>query len=78
VDDDGICPCNCRDADVNEFGACYGALYVSEDWVAGRVPQRSLPERRPERFVEHGDAAEARESVGSTVPGRLKLSYPVW
>ena len=27
---DVICPCNYRDADVVEFGACYCALYVSE------------------------------------------------
>jgi len=75
---DVICPCNYRDADVAEFGACYCALYVSEDWIAGRVPQRSIPERRPERFVDHGYSAEAPSASGTTVKGELKLPYPVW
>ena len=75
---DVVCPCYYRDADVTEFGACYCALYVSDDWIAGRVPQRSIPERRPERFTDHGYSAETA-AAGATAPkGELKLSYPVW
>jgi ferredoxin-thioredoxin reductase catalytic chain len=75
---DVICPCNYRDADVTEFGACYCALYVSEDWLAGRVPQGSIPERRPERFVDGGYSAGGSPAGGATVKGELKLPYPVW
>ena len=30
-DADIICPCEYRDADVNEFGMCYCCLYVSKE-----------------------------------------------
>jgi ferredoxin-thioredoxin reductase catalytic subunit/rubredoxin len=75
---DVICPCNYRDADVVEFGACYCALYVSEAWITGQVPQRSIPERRPAKFVDEGYSAPAREGDGATLEGGLKLPYPVW
>ena len=32
---DIICPCDYRDADVAEFGACYCALYVSDAIARG-------------------------------------------
>jgi len=51
---DLICPCDYRDADLNEYGACYCALYVTEDWIAGRKPHKSIPERRPEKFMTEG------------------------
>lgn len=75
---DVICPCNYRDADVDEFGACYCALYVSDDWIAGKVKQQSIPERRPDKFVREGYSAEPRPAGGGTVQGELKLPYPVW
>jgi ferredoxin-thioredoxin reductase catalytic chain len=44
---DIICPCDYRDADLNEHGACYCALYVSQEIVAGRAEAHAIPERRP-------------------------------
>ncbi len=44
---DVICPCDYRDADLNEYGACYCALYVSKDVAAGKAEARAIPERRP-------------------------------
>lgn len=44
---DVICPCDYRDADLGEYGACYCALYVSKDVVAGKTEARAIPERRP-------------------------------
>jgi ferredoxin-thioredoxin reductase catalytic subunit/glutaredoxin len=46
-DKDIICPCVYRQADVEEFGACYCQLYVSHDWNEGVVPRPLVPERRP-------------------------------
>ena len=34
---DIICPCDYRDADVTEFGACYCALYVSKAVLKGET-----------------------------------------
>ena len=44
---DVICPCDYRDADLGEYGACYCALYVSKDVVAGKREAGAIPERRP-------------------------------
>ncbi|MBN1785639.1 MAG: ferredoxin:thioredoxin reductase [Candidatus Methanofastidiosa archaeon] len=45
-DKDIICPCDYRDPDVEEYGACYCALYVSKDVRDKRLPVGSIPERR--------------------------------
>jgi len=47
LDKDIICPCEYRDPDVEEFGACYCGLYVSKDVFEGRKPFAPIPERRP-------------------------------
>ncbi len=47
ADRDIICPCDYRDPDVEEFGACYCCLYMDEaTHESGEV--RSIPERRPQ------------------------------
>lgn len=52
LDRDIFCPCEYREPDVAEFGACYCGLYVSEDWNAGRIPHETVPERRdPEKLL---------------------------
>ncbi len=73
ADLDIICPCYYRDPDLTDHGACYCALYVSEDVVRGRKELGYVPERRPpiEKRMKH-KATEANLSV------RLKLSAPVW
>ena len=45
-DEDIICPCRYRDADIKEFGSCYCALYVSRDWNENKIPHIPVPERR--------------------------------
>jgi ferredoxin-thioredoxin reductase catalytic chain len=47
IDRDIICPCDYRDPDVAEFGACYCALYVRKDVFEGKAPVQPVPERRP-------------------------------
>ena len=46
-DRDIICPCDYRDPDVAEFGACYCRLYVSKDVFEGKQALPTVPERRP-------------------------------
>jgi ferredoxin-thioredoxin reductase catalytic subunit len=71
-DMDIICPCDYRDADLAEFGACYCALYVSQEAARGEVSVSSIPERRPpENSRGKKQQAGIFESVG-------KLSLPVW
>jgi len=46
---DVICPCDYRDADLGDYGACYCALYVSRYILAGEKEAHAIPERRPPR-----------------------------
>jgi len=43
---DIICPCDYRDPDLEEHGACYCALYVSDEVAKGNQPIQPVPERR--------------------------------
>ncbi len=43
---DIICPCIYRDPDLDEYGACYCALYVSEEVIKGEKEAGPVPERR--------------------------------
>ncbi|KAF0188140.1 MAG: hypothetical protein FD168_2016 [Desulfobulbaceae bacterium] len=45
-DQDIICPCVYREADVKEFGSCYCQLYVSAKWNEDITPHAVVPERR--------------------------------
>lgn len=47
LDRDIMCPCDYRDPDVEEYGACYCALYVRKDVFEGKTPVVPVPERRP-------------------------------
>ncbi|HOO56946.1 MAG TPA: ferredoxin-thioredoxin reductase catalytic domain-containing protein [bacterium] len=66
---DIICPCDYRDPDVEEWGACYCALYVSRAVVEGTQAVEPVPERRP---VEK-ERIEKRPARGTD-----SLPYPVW
>jgi len=46
-DRDVICPCDYRAPDVEEYGACYCALYVSQAWNNDAIAHQTVPERRP-------------------------------
>jgi len=47
LDRDIVCPCDYRDPDVAEYGACYCALYLRKDLYEGKTPINPIPERRP-------------------------------
>ena len=71
---DIICPCDYRDPDLNDFGACYCALYVNEPVAEGKEHSAPVPERRPPRS-ERGKKRPVQ--TVSTAPS-LTLSFPVW
>lgn len=66
---DIICPCDYRDADIGEYGACFCGLYVSNAVVDGKKEVGSIPERRP------ANAAQRQVQMGS---GVTFIPYPVW
>lgn len=71
---DIICPCDYRDADINEYDACYCALYVSDKVMSGKKEPASIPERRPSR-----DERAQFKSKPQTSGGEIgSLSKPVW
>lgn len=47
ADRDIVCPCEYREADVKEFGACFCGLYGTKDWAEGKTEKVVVPERRP-------------------------------
>lgn len=69
---DIICPCDYRDPDLLDWGACYCALYVSEDVLVGEKEIESIPERRP----PEGERAQDRPAPAPEKPGEGSL--PVW
>ena len=71
-DRDIICPCDYRDPDLNEFGACYCALYVSQDIKDGRKEPGPIPERRPPN-EEREKLKQNKDTIKKTM-----LSKPVW
>ena len=73
---DIICPCDYRDADVNEFGACFCALYVSDAIAKGSKHPKPIPERRPRDPAQRGKPASAAPAASNSRP--VGLSVPVW
>lgn len=65
---DIICPCDYRDVDLNEFGACFCALYVTNEVLSGDKKLTSIPDRRIKALQEKKES----ESDGPS------LNYPVW
>lgn len=71
-DIDIVCPCDYRDPDLGEYGACYCALYVSEAVLKGEKQLGPVPERR--------NAPDERRMSGPlhSPSGSATVSYPVW
>jgi ferredoxin-thioredoxin reductase catalytic subunit len=68
---DIICPCDYRDPDLNDYDACYCALYVSEAVLKGEKKVSSIPERRP-------PPTERKKRTQRTSGKLTGLSLPVW
>ena len=80
---DIVCPCYYRDDDLDEWGACYCALYVSQDVLDGGRELGPIPERRPAT----SEAREAGDAVRSGVTASTRAgdgaapgegAMPVW
>jgi ferredoxin-thioredoxin reductase catalytic chain len=69
---DIICPCDYRDPDLVDWGACYCALYVSEEILEGKREVQPLPERRP----PEGQRAEATSTRAPDLGEEPAI--PVW
>jgi ferredoxin-thioredoxin reductase catalytic chain len=70
---DIVCPCDYRDPDLDQYGTCYCALYVSQAVAGGEKPPRPIPERRPP--AEEREKAREQKAPAGTLAG---LPYPVW
>jgi len=68
LDLDIICPCDYRDPDLSDYGACYCSLYVDGDVRAGKKAVRPVPERRP---------AQPAATQASETP-TLEASMSLW
>ena len=71
---DIICPCDYRDPDLNDFGACYCALYVNEAIAGGKKQTAPVPERRLPRSKRGKKSTLQPVSSGPL----QSLSFPVW
>ena len=65
---DLICPCDYRDADLNDYGSCYCALYVSKAIAEGTRKLGSIPERRPPLGKRAGTPQPANQAVSIPLP----------
>jgi len=68
---DIICPCDYRDLDLNEYDACYCALYVSDAVRKGQKKVSSIPERRPSPTERKRETREKGKKASD-------LPLPVW
>lgn len=68
-DRDIVCPCDYRDADVSEHGACYCSLYVDDDIAAGKKQPHSIPERRGKQ--KKAVASTSTQEAGTMPEGSI-------
>jgi ferredoxin-thioredoxin reductase catalytic subunit len=71
---DIICPCDYRDADVAQYGACYCGLYVSKKIYNNHLNIEPIPERRPSK-----EERDQKLMTEENTPNNLgSLEYPIW
>ncbi|MBN1249462.1 MAG: ferredoxin:glutaredoxin reductase [Anaerolineae bacterium] len=82
---DIICPCDYRDPDLIDWGACYCALYVSDAVRDGEQELQPIPERRPPEEVREaqgggpaGPSPEEEEEHEEVLVGFTWKGIPVW
>jgi ferredoxin-thioredoxin reductase catalytic subunit len=83
-DVDIICPCEYRDADVDEFGMCYCGLFVSETIKNNPSQLGPIPERRPQEIIDAAlsvaekKPSDSKEEKRSSDTKRKPGSVTVW
>jgi len=71
-DRDIICPCDYRDPDVAQYGACYCRLYVNKEvYESKNLPE--VPERRP---LEKQARAYAPQVAAQSAPTQAEKAKP--
>jgi ferredoxin-thioredoxin reductase catalytic chain len=88
ADLDIVCPCDYRDPDLEDYGACYCGLYVSVAVAGGAQALQPIPERRPGRkeltlarssqMAREGNPDAAQQGPGPSLPPSAGPAYPVW
>ena len=78
IDRDIICPCDYRDPDVAQFGACYCRLYVNKAvFESQNLPE--VPERRPieKQQRAYGIPSNSQQaSASAQPPGQAQTKPP--
>ncbi|KPJ72077.1 ferredoxin:glutaredoxin reductase [candidate division TA06 bacterium DG_78] len=75
---DIICPCDYRDPDLNEYGACYCGLYLSKSVIESNKNIGSIPERRPPLGERQKRKAKQKSEVILKSKTFLSLPIPIW
>ena len=79
-DRDIICPCDYRDPDVQEYGACYCRLYVNKKVYESKdlpsVPERRSLEKQAPAYRDSSKLPEQKPGVATMIPQvKQKLWY---
>ena len=76
---DLICPCDYRDMDLNDYGACYCALYVSKDIAEGKAEIKSIPDRRFDELDKNTNSCDDKNNnaIDNSVSIQ-NLKYPIY
>lgn len=70
---DLICPCDYRDVDLEEYGFCFCALYVTKEVIENHEKIHSIPDRRRRAKEEKNQESHDLEKIN--IKG---LKYPIW
>jgi ferredoxin-thioredoxin reductase catalytic subunit/rubredoxin len=71
---DIICPCDYRDPDLDEYGACYCGLYISGEILRGEKELKPIPERR-DPFDEKNEYSDIKLDSNAF---KSSLQFPIW
>ncbi len=75
-DSDIVCPCEYRDADVNEYGMCYCGLFVNKAVHDSPKKMGPIPERRP---IEIKDAAmDTKTKSVKSKQSKQRKNIQIW
>ncbi|MEI7885460.1 MAG: ferredoxin-thioredoxin reductase catalytic domain-containing protein [Clostridia bacterium] len=74
---DMICPCDYRDSDLDQYGACYCALYVSTSIAKGETEAMPIPDRRVALKIQD-NVQEVKVQASYPSPQLGKLPFPVY
>lgn len=81
-DRDIICPCDYRDPDVEEFGACYCCLYVNKELYESKktipIPERRPVEKQVRAYGLEGDEKLEPEKEAKPIGKPMKTSRKLY